>query len=231
MIAAAVLDVDDLDVRILFLDPVHEAVAATDSGAAGLVVHDDRNLACAADELGHLVRSVTGRGNVVGGCRRNGNVAVHARVKADDRDVRGLRLLQLRDQRLAVQCGQGQALRVLSQRRFHHLQLLVNLGFRLGALERDLNVQILGRGLGALLDSLPELVLEALRDHRDVDPLCCGGLGRRGSSGGLRRGRARAQQHRNHHQRRHDDKRPLHVASPSLGTTIVSPGWGKQPPS
>ena len=37
-----------------------------------------------------------------------------------------------------------------------------------GALEGDLDVELLGRLLGARLHGLPELVLEALRDERDV---------------------------------------------------------------
>jgi len=41
LVAAAVLGVDDLDVRVLGLDLIGEALHAIDAGAAGLVVRDD----------------------------------------------------------------------------------------------------------------------------------------------------------------------------------------------
>ena len=66
---------------------VDEAVAPVDAGPAGLVVDDDADLARAADELGHLVGGERGRGDVVGRGGRDGDVAVDARVEADDRDV------------------------------------------------------------------------------------------------------------------------------------------------
>src|SRR5439155_24329915 len=89
------------------------------------------------------------------------------RVEADDRDVLVLRLLEQRDRRLAVERGEAECLRLLVDRRLQHLHLLVDLGLVLGTLERDAHV-VLDRGLlRALLHGLPELVLEALRDHRD----------------------------------------------------------------
>jgi len=66
-VAAAVLDGHHLDVRVGFLDPVHEAVAAVDARPARGVVDDDRNLAGPADELGHLVGGQGRSGDVVRG--------------------------------------------------------------------------------------------------------------------------------------------------------------------
>ena len=60
------------------------------------------------------------------------------------------------------------AVGALVERRLQHLDLLVDVGLGVGALEGDLDVELLGRLLGAGLHGLPELVLEALRDERDV---------------------------------------------------------------
>ena len=85
---------------ILGLDLIGEALDAVDAGAAGLVVGDDRHFAGAADELGHLVGGQRRSGDVVGGRGGQRDVAVHAGVEADHRDVGGLGLLQQRDSAL-----------------------------------------------------------------------------------------------------------------------------------
>ena len=81
---------------------------------------------------------------------------------------RVLRLLQQRAGGLAVERGEADRVRALVERRLQHLDLLVDIGLGVGSLERDLDVELLGGLLGAGLDGLPELVLEALRDERDV---------------------------------------------------------------
>jgi hypothetical protein len=98
----------------------------------------------------------------------------------------------------------------------HHLDLLVDLGFALRAFEGDVDVEVLGRLLRASLDRLPELVLEALRDHGDV------GLGFRrflGGRGGWAGGAAA--QHQGG-QRDGEQQLGLHVFAPvSLRSVCV----------
>src|SRR5215217_3009079 len=54
VIAGAVLDAHDIDLRVLLLDAVHEAVPPVDARAAGLVVHHESDVAFATDQFGHL---------------------------------------------------------------------------------------------------------------------------------------------------------------------------------
>ena len=191
MIAAAVLDADDLHVRI-FLHPLDEAVAPVDAGAARLVVGDDRDFARFADQLGELVGGERRSGLVVG--RRGGerNVAVDTRVERDDRNLCGLRFLEQRDRCLAVERGEADRLRVLGERRRQHVDLLVDHRFGLGPFEADADFVVLGCTLGAGLHRLPELVLEALGDQRDVGLLlrrhgAAQTAGHRGSEGDLQK--------------------------------------------
>ena len=167
MVAAAVLHVDDGDLRVLPLDLVHKPVAAIDPRAAGLVVHDDGDLALIPDQRGQLIGRQRGRGDVV---RRGGgdrDVAVHPRVEPNDRNVVRAGPLEQWDHRFAVERGQADRAGVFVERGLQHLDLLVDLRLVLGSFERDRDV-VLRRGLlGALPHGLPELVLEALRDHRD----------------------------------------------------------------
>src|SRR5438270_676505 len=76
LVATAVLSRDDLDVRVLALDLVGEALDAVDAGAARLVVRDDRDVAAHADERRHLVRRRRGRRDVVRRRGRYRDVAV-----------------------------------------------------------------------------------------------------------------------------------------------------------
>ena len=78
------------------------------------------------------------------------------------------RLLQQRAGGLAVERGESDRVGALVERGLQHLDLLVDVGLGVGALERHLDVELLGRLLGAGLHGLPELVLEALRDQGDV---------------------------------------------------------------
>ena len=92
VIVSAILDVNDLELRMLGLHLVEEAVTTVDAGAARLVVHDNCDLACIADRLGHLVgRKPCGR-QIVGAAGRQRNVAVDAAVEGDDTGLRIARL-------------------------------------------------------------------------------------------------------------------------------------------
>ena len=151
------------------LHPLHEPVAAVDAGLAGLVVHDQRDLALAADQLGQVLGRLGRGGLVVGRGRGQRDVALDAGVERDDRDVLRLRLLHQRRARLASPARRSRA-----RPGFFSIALVsivtccldVLLGRR--ALEGDPRALGLGLLLGALLDRLPELVLEALGDDRDV---------------------------------------------------------------
>ena len=169
VIAAAVLDADDLDVGVLGLHLVEEAVAAVDAGPARLVVHDHGDFAGIADQFGHLVGGDRGGRHAIRVAGRQRDVAVDARVEGDDRDVGGLRLLQERNGGLAVERGEAQRLRLLGQRSRQHVDLLVDHRFGFRALEGDPDVVGFSRLFGAELHGLPELMLEALGDERDVD--------------------------------------------------------------
>src|SRR5439155_10030852 len=167
----------------LVLDLVGEALDPVDAGAACLIVRDDRDVATPADERRHLVRRRRCGRDVVGRGGRDRDVAVDARVEADDWDVRVLQLLEQRDRRFAVERREAERVRLLVDRGLQHLDLLVDLRFVLRSLERDGHV-VLRRGLlGALSHGLPELVLEALRDHRDEELGCCAGTAARTGAG------------------------------------------------
>ena len=168
LVAATVLGLQDLDVRIGFLHPIDEAVAAVDAGAAGLVVDDDADLAGAADELGHLVSGHGGSSDVVRRGRRDGDVAVHAGVEGDDGDAVRCHLLEQRVGSLAVKRREADRVRALVVLGLQHLDLDGDVGLAGRADEVHLGVELSALVLGALLDGLPELVLEALRDDRDV---------------------------------------------------------------
>ena len=99
---------------ILGLDLIGEALHAIDAGAAGLVVGDDRHFAGTADQLGHMVGRRRRRRDVV---RRRGghrDVAVHAGVEADHRDVGGLGLLEQRGEALESTAARQMAAGFLS---------------------------------------------------------------------------------------------------------------------
>jgi hypothetical protein len=66
MVATSILHIYYLDVGISFFDSVDKPITAVNSGAAGLVMNDDRNFTFTADELCHFVGSQSGGGNVVG---------------------------------------------------------------------------------------------------------------------------------------------------------------------
>src|SRR5439155_25249681 len=106
LVTTAILHVNDLDVGMFFLHPVEETITPVNTGAAGLVVHDQGNFATVAYQLGHFVGSIAGSRNVVGSSGRNRNVAVYAGVKSDDRNVLCLCLLQQRDSRFGVERGE-----------------------------------------------------------------------------------------------------------------------------
>src|SRR6267378_934298 len=142
LIPAAVLRRDDLDVRVLVLDLVGEALHAVDAGAAGLVVRDDRDFTGSADEAGHLVRRGARRRDVVGCRGRERDVAVDAGVESDDGDIRVLELLEQRDRGLAVERREAQRRRLLVQHGLQHLELLVDLRLVLRSLEIDPDVEL-----------------------------------------------------------------------------------------
>src|SRR5207247_707947 len=104
-------------------------------------------------------------------------------LRRDVLDVRGRRYLEQRDRRCSVERREADRVRLLVDRGLQHLDLLVDLRFVLRSLERDGHV-VLRRGLlGALSHGLPELVLEALRDHRDEELGCCAGTAARTGAG------------------------------------------------
>jgi len=163
--------------RMPGLHLIQETVAAINAGTAGLVMHDDPDLAGIADRPGHLVGGKCRGGHVVGGAGGQRNVAVDTRVEGDDRDFRVLCLLQQRDGRPGVECSEADRTRLLGECSRQHVDLLVDHGLGLRTLEGDLDVAFLGRLLGAKLHRLPELVLEALGDQRDVDVVGARGRG------------------------------------------------------
>ena len=129
---------------------------------------DDADLAFAADELGHLVGRQRGRSQIVGRAAGDRDVAVDAGVEGDDRDARILGLLQQRDRRLAVDRRDGDGRRLLGEGRRDHVELAVDGALAVRTFERHGDVEVLGGLFRADLHGLPELMLEALRDQRDV---------------------------------------------------------------
>ena len=152
------------------LHPVHEAVAAVDAGPARLVVHDQRDLALVADQLGHVLGRLGRGGLVVGRRRGDRDVAVHARVEGDDRDVLRLRLLHQRRARPWSRAPRSRSRAGSSGWRWCSIvDLLLDVAARsAGPSKVIFTLKSLRLLLGALLDRLPELVLEALGDDRDV---------------------------------------------------------------
>ena len=169
VIAVAVLDGDDLDVGVGLVHAADEALDPIDAGAARLIVGDDGDLTRTVDHLGHLVGSERGGGDVVGRGGGDGDVAVDAGIEGDDGDALLLGLPKERDGRLAVERGEADRGRVLGERGREHVDLPIDHRLVVGPLERHLDAELLGRLIGAALDRLPELVLEALGDQRDQD--------------------------------------------------------------
>ena len=74
---------------------------------------DDRDLPLVADELGHFIGGGARGSDVVGSRRCNRNVAVHTRVKANNRDIGSLCLLELWNHGFAVERRDPDSLRFL----------------------------------------------------------------------------------------------------------------------
>ena len=80
-----------------------------------------------------------------------------------------MRLVQLIHDRVRVQRREADGRGVLRHVVDQHLHLGLDVGFRRGPFEGDLNAVLCRRCLGSLLDRLPELVLEALGNDGNVD--------------------------------------------------------------
>src|SRR5207253_309937 len=124
----------------------------------------------------------------------HGDSAVNARVEPDHRNLGRLGFFQQRHNGFAVEGGQTHRVGLLVQGGLEHLDLLVDLRLALGAFEGDLDVEVLGGIFRAELDGLPELMLEAFGNNRDVGGAADLGGGRasagwRGRSGRRRGGR------------------------------------------
>ncbi|MNZ94160.1 hypothetical protein D3C78_1132610 [compost metagenome] len=134
-------------------------------------MHDERNLAGAADQLSHFVCCERRCRHIVGSRSRNRNIAVDAGVEADHRNFVGFRFLQQRNRRFAVQRGKRDAIRLLVKRSLQHLDLLINLCFGLRAFEGNLHVELCCCLLGSLLYGLPELMLKPFGYNRNIELL------------------------------------------------------------
>ena len=62
---------------------------------------------------------------------------------------------------------------MLRQRGRDHVELAVDGALAVRTFERHIDVEFLGRLLGAQFHGLPELMLEALRDESDIRLVCC----------------------------------------------------------
>ena len=125
----------------------------------------------ALDHREHLVRRERGRIVAVGGRggvdRPLGSVR-NAGVEADDGYVLLHRLVQLIHDGVRVERREADGGGILRHRVDQHLHLGLDVGFGGRSLEGDLHVVLFRRGFRSLLDRLPELMLEALRDDGDV---------------------------------------------------------------
>ena len=170
LVAGAVLDIDDLDIRVLRFD----AGSQSRRGGRCRCARSGRGRPAPtlpAPPISSAILSAAkrGGGKVVGGDGGRRDVAVNARVEGDDRDAGLLRLLQQRDCGLAVQRGKADGGGLLRQGGGQHVHLLVDLGFGVRAFKGDFHTEFGGGLVGARLHGLPELVLEAFRDQRDVE--------------------------------------------------------------
>ncbi|MEZ4619637.1 MAG: hypothetical protein R2867_29595 [Caldilineaceae bacterium] len=162
------MNVHNLNVGMGLFHAVDKAIAAVDAGATGLIVDDDRHFALITDQFGHVVSRFAGRGQVVGGRGGDGNIAIDAGVKADDGDPLLFGAFQQRHDGLAIQCGEANRGWIFVQCRLQHFNLLVDHRFGLRPFEGDVNIKFCGGLLGAGFHCLPELVLKAFGDDRDV---------------------------------------------------------------
>ena len=169
MVAAAVLDVDDLDVRMLGLHLVEEAVAPIDAGAAGLIMHDDRDFACVADQPRPSCRRRSPAAAMLSvAAGRERNVAVDAGVEGDDRDLAACAFFNSGMAALLSSAAKPSACGFLASAAESMSICLSTIASVSGPSKVILTLSLLGRLLGAGLHRLPELVLEALRDERDI---------------------------------------------------------------
>ena len=146
----------------------------------------------------------------------DGDVGLDTGVEGDDRDALAIDLVQEVGGSLGVKGGEADGGRAGVQSGLQLVGLLGHLGLVLRANEVHLVAQLLASLLGAFLHGLPEAVLEALGDEvdglgavaldRSLLPVLhvaggvdlgrtrgLAGLGVRGGSGGVRRGRAGSQ--------------------------------------
>ena len=172
VVTTAVLDIHHLDLGVLGLDLVHKTVAATGTGGAGLVVPDNCHFTFATDFFSHLVSRQSRCSLAVSLRSRHHNVAVHTRVKSNDRNLGSLGLFQQGNGGLAIQCSKADSLGIFGQCSGEHVDLLVHLLLGFWALESDLDFVVFGSLVSTLLHGLPELVLEAFGDQGNIDFLC-----------------------------------------------------------
>ena len=144
------------------------------------------------------------------------DVGLNTGIEGDDRDALVMDLFEQVGGSLRVEGGEADGSRAGVQSGLQLVGLLGHLGLVLRADELDLVAQLLTSLLGAFLHGLPEAVLEALGDEvdglgavaldRSLLPVLhvaggvdlgrtrgLAGLGVRGGSGGVRRGRAGSQ--------------------------------------
>ena len=133
-----------------------------------------------ADQLGHVLGGLGRGGDVVGGRGGQRDVAVDAGVERDDRDVRRPWPAAAAGRRPGCRARRSRSAPGFLSSAVCSISICCStLPSSCGALEGDLDVELLAGLLGARLHGLPELVLEALGDERDVRLLVAAAVVRR----------------------------------------------------
>src|SRR5699024_9018557 len=146
----------------------HESVPSVLAGSGGLVVDDHAHFAFVADEFGHVLGGFGGSLLVVRGRRGQRDVGVHAGVEGDDRDALAVGLLQQSLRRTRVQCSETDRIGLAGDRVAQHGDLVLDVALGGRPLERHLRAHLLPLLFGAVLDRLPELLLEPFGADGDV---------------------------------------------------------------
>ncbi len=133
-----VLDIDDCDLRILFLHAVQETVAAADTGRGGLIMDLSGDFSFAADGFSQLVGSSTGSVPRCRWCRWSR--AGHDSTPESNATIgmpASAAFCKRRNLSLGIKGGKAEALRLLGDGGIQHVGLLVDFGFGVRCLERD----------------------------------------------------------------------------------------------
>ena len=169
--SAVFLRGNDLDAREVG-DSSEKTTFATLSALAARRVPQHNDVAFSVEPSRHFVRGNGASTLVIRRHVADDDVFVRqAAVKDDDGNARVLCLFDRRDKRLGIERSDADRINSLRDEILYNADLAFTIAFLQRALPVDLDTQLLGGVVCALMHRLPELVRSALGDYSDLQDL------------------------------------------------------------